>query len=151
MICSFRIITKQKGIELRYNNYSNVDYIFVDEEKLKDTLNNLLKNAYKFTEKGSIEVGLSKNKNDVLITVKDTGIGMPQKVLKNIFDRFKQVESSMTRQYEGSGLGLAIAKDSVAQMHGDIYVDSIEGQGSTFTVRFPADLEARATEAVKEG
>jgi response regulator RpfG family c-di-GMP phosphodiesterase/anti-sigma regulatory factor (Ser/Thr protein kinase) len=124
--------------------------VFIDKEKFKDILNNLIRNSYKFTEKREIKVILSKVNDKMVIQVKDTGIGMSQKVLKNIFQRFQQGDSSLTRKYEGTGLGLAIVKDSVEMMQGSISVESVENQGTTFTIELPLDLEMREPESIKE-
>ena len=75
------------------------------------------------------------------ISVKDTGIGIPADQLDKIFDRFYQVDSSQTREYEGSGLGMALAKELVTLHHGKITVESIEGKGTTFTVLLPLGKE----------
>jgi len=150
IVLSFKGLTENSGIELSYCVDTDIKDIFVDKEKLKDILNNLIRNAYKFTEKGNIKVSLSKDNGNVVIAVKDTGIGMSDNVLKNIFDRFQQGDSSLTRKYEGTGLGLAIVKYSIEIMHGKISVDSIEKQGTTFEIKLPMDLDQREPDAVME-
>jgi len=150
IVSSFKGLTDQSRIELNYLNQSTLGDIYVDREKFKDILNNLIRNAYKFTKTGEIKVILSKMNDNMIITVKDTGIGMSPEVLKNIFQRFQQGDSSITRKYEGTGLGLAIVKDSVKIMQGSISVESVENQGTCFTLKLPMDLEIREPESIME-
>lgn len=140
IISSFRALTDHSGVRLNYTCELKNNDVLIDKEKLRDTINNLLRNAYKFTEKGEINITLSDTREMVIIKVADTGVGMSQKVVQNIFKRFHQGDSSKTRLYEGTGLGLAIVKDSVEIMHGKISVDSIENEGSIFTVELPRNL-----------
>ncbi|MBU0992575.1 MAG: response regulator [Proteobacteria bacterium] len=141
IVASFKDLTSHSGISLNFFCESPIGQVLVDKEKLKDILNNLIRNAYKFTEKGNIDVTLSLKENHIFIEVKDTGVGMSEDVLKNIFNRFQQGDSSRTRLYEGTGLGLSIAKESVEIMHGKITVKSVERQGTTFTILIPLNLE----------
>ena len=150
IINSFKGLTDKSGIDLNYLNKTKIKDIFIDIEKLKDILNNLIRNSYKFTEKGEIKVTLTQADDMVIIQVKDTGIGMSQNVIKNIFQRFQQGDSSKTRQYEGTGLGLAIVEDCVKLLHGTISVESIENRGSTFTVKLPMDIEKREPDSIRE-
>lgn len=150
IVSSFKGLTDQSGIYLDYYSESKIGDVFIDKERLNDILNNLIRNAYKFTEKGGIKVILSEDNDRIVIKVKDTGIGMSQKILKNIFQRFQQGDSSRTRKYEGTGLGLAIVKDSVELMQGKISVESIENQGTVFTIELPMNLEAFEPEPIRE-
>ena len=150
IVSSFKGLTDQSRIDLNYTCKSKINNVFMDKEKLKDILNNLIRNAYKFTEKGKIKVSLGRKNNWMVIKVSDTGIGMSQDVLKNIFKRFQQGDSSKTRKYEGTGLGLAIVKDSVEIMHGSIAVKSVENKGTVFSIKLPMDLEAREKDSVME-
>ena len=89
--------------------------VYIDQEKIEKVVHNLLSNAFKFTREGG-EVILNlkvEEKQWAVISVKDTGIGIPADQLDKIFDRFYQVDSSQTREYEGSGLGMALAKELV--------------------------------------
>ncbi|MDA3789885.1 MAG: HAMP domain-containing sensor histidine kinase, partial [Desulfobacula sp.] len=150
IVTSFKGITDKSGIDLNYLSKTKIKDIFIDMEKFKDILNNLIRNAYKFTEKGEIKVTLAQADDLAIIQVKDTGIGMSQKVIKNIFQRFQQGDSSKTRKYEGTGLGLAIVQDSVKIMHGTISVKSLENRGTTFTIKLPMDIEKREPDFIKE-
>src|SRR5205823_3163802 len=122
--------------------------MYVDEDKLKQILINLLANAAKFTERGAIRVSAEALNGRVHIAVADTGIGIPPDKLGVIFEEFEQVDASSTRQHGGSGLGLAIARRLAHLLGGDIRADSKIGSGSTFTLSLPARYrEVRAAEA----
>eukprot|EP01121_Diplochlamys_sp_Union-15-3_P007232 TRINITY_DN1823_c0_g1_i1.p1 TRINITY_DN1823_c0_g1~~TRINITY_DN1823_c0_g1_i1.p1 ORF type:complete len:343 (-),score=45.28 TRINITY_DN1823_c0_g1_i1:104-1108(-) len=128
-------------------------YVIGDYIRLRQVLVNLIDNAIKFTEKGEIVVSasvLSHNKaidwcddsspcshapvySEILLQVKDTGIGIPQNRIDQLFRPFVQVDSSFTRKYDGAGLGLAISKKLCSLMGGRIWVNSTEGSGSTFS------------------
>ncbi len=150
IVTSFKGLTDKNDIDLNYLSKTKIKDIFIDIEKFKDILNNLIRNAYKFTEKGEIKVTLGQTGDMIVIQVKDTGIGMSQKVIKNIFQRFQQGDSSITRKYEGTGLGLAIVQASVKIMHGTISVESLEKRKTTFTIKLPMDLEKREPESINE-
>ena len=116
--------------------------VYADEEKIEKIIHNLLSNAFKFTkEGGEIILNLKIHEKTAVISVSDSGIGIPGDQLNKMFDRFYQVDSSQTRGYEGSGLGLALAKDLVELHHGKISVNSKEGKGTTFTVTLPLGKE----------
>ncbi len=108
-----------------------------DPARVRQVLHNLIDNAVKFTERGSIGVELSRDGDRLVMRVQDTGIGIPAASLPYVFDRFVQADASVTRRFGGSGLGLAICRDLVAMMHGDIRVESVEGAGTTFVVSLP--------------
>jgi PAS domain S-box-containing protein len=112
--------------------------IFVDEDRIAQVLVNLLSNAIKFSpNKGKIIVSSQELSDSIIIKVKDFGRGIPAKLHKQIFDRFKQVEASDSREKGGTGLGLAICKAIIEHHKGQIEVESIEGQGSTFSFSIP--------------
>ncbi len=111
--------------------------ITADHDKLKQILTNLISNANKFTENGSIKVKVTKRKNDVLFAVSDTGIGIAKENLNKIFDKFAQIDSSITRKKKGTGLGLTISKHLVELHGGKIDVESTLGKGSTFSFTIP--------------
>ncbi len=110
-----------------------------DEGRLRQILVNLLGNAIKFTETGSVNVACRYDKpTSVLeVEVRDTGIGIPAEKLASLFESFSQVDASITRRFGGTGLGLAISRRLARLMKGDITVDSVVGEGSRFTVRVP--------------
>lgn len=129
----------QKGIALVSDVHDIKGRSFIgDPTRIRQMLTNLCGNAVKFTEKGSIVVSaISPASGGVVITVKDSGIGIPKAKLKTIFEKFTQADSSTTRKYGGTGLGLAITKTYAEMMDGTISVESVEGQGTTFTLKLP--------------
>jgi len=129
---------EQKGISLEF--YTQVEEIItaVDIEKMERIILNLLSNAIKFTGSGGkVSVSIKRNKKKVQISVKDNGPGIPTSKQKEIFERFRQVGSSLTRESEGSGIGLSLVKSFVELHEGDIRVLSEEGKGSEFIVEIP--------------
>lgn len=133
--------TKSKGIYLVFDTQIEEKIMVYDAEKVERVMLNLLSNAIKFTEPGGkINVNVYEREGAVLISVKDTGIGIPENMLEKIFDPFRQVDSSLRRNSEGSGIGLSLVK-SLVQMHGGtITVRSRYGQGSEFIVELPDNL-----------
>jgi signal transduction histidine kinase len=112
-----------------------------DYDKIERVILNLLSNAVKFTEKGGrISISLYSKNNCAYISVKDTGIGIPDEMKEVIFQRFRQVDKSFTRKCEGSGIGLSLAKSLVEMHHGSIKVKSKYGKGSEFIVKLPLIL-----------
>ena len=95
-----------------------------------------MSNAIKFTEKGSIEIILEENANDVTIKVIDQGIGIAKEKLDYVFERFKQADGSTTRKYGGTGLGMSIVKKIIDIHKGSIKIESIENVGTTVTISF---------------
>lgn len=128
-----------KPITLSYSLPSELmTKILIDPTRLQQVLTNLLENAVKFTEKGSIDFGVQLEGGDSLcFYVRDSGIGIPPEKLGTIFKTFQQLDSTTTRKYGGSGLGLAIAKRIVELMSGTIRVTSEPGQGSEFSFLLP--------------
>jgi signal transduction histidine kinase len=128
----------QKGLNLSQTiNYSTPDTIIGDHGRLRQILVNLLTNAVKFTDKGDVSVSVSSkaakgNQRQIFFEVKDTGIGIPQGRMEEIFEPFTQLERTLSRKRGGVGLGLAITKNLVDLMGGKIWVESILGQGATF-------------------
>lgn len=110
-----------------------------DELRIKQVMNNLVKNAFKFTEKGEVEFGYKhRDPVNIELYVRDTGIGIPDNKKKIIFERFRQAENSLARTYGGSGLGLAICKGIVDLLEGTIEIDSKIDEGTTFKIVLPA-------------
>jgi PAS domain S-box-containing protein len=116
-------------------------FIKTDREKLYAILTNLIKNAIKFTNEGSIEFGCVKKGNSLEFFVKDSGLGISDSQKKIIFERFRQANDIISRSHEGSGLGLAISKAYVEMQGGEIWVESEEGIGSTFYFTLPFHSE----------
>ena len=134
---------KEKNLRLYYNIDMNIDHqLLGDHNRLKQILINLINNAIKFTNEGEIKIHAFKirdknNKRALQIDISDTGIGIPQEKTERLFKEFSQVDSSISRKYGGTGLGLAICKKIIDHMGGQIWVESEEGNGSTFSFTFP--------------
>jgi len=111
--------------------------IISDELRLKQILTNLISNALKFTDKGSVEFGYWVKGEELEFFVNDTGIGIPQNITKQIFERFRQADDSNTREFGGAGLGLSISKQLVEMLGGKIWVESELNKGSTFRFMIP--------------
>jgi signal transduction histidine kinase len=130
----------QKTIDIKFINLLGEKIIGIDEEKYERILLNLLSNAIKFTAEGkSITVALSSIENQICVEVKDNGIGIPANKLDIIFERFGQVDSSLSRQAEGTGIGLSLVKKFTEALEGSISVKSETGKGSTFTILLPSE------------
>jgi PAS domain S-box-containing protein len=137
-------IASDKGLELITELESSMPPIVLgDPQRLQQILVNLVNNAVKFTEKGHINVRVYNfNKDNWRIQVMDTGNGIPDDAKDYIFESFRQVEGTSTRQHGGVGLGLSIIKQLVELMNGNIEVESEPGKGSIFTVTLPLILQA---------
>jgi GAF domain-containing protein/DNA-binding response OmpR family regulator/anti-sigma regulatory factor (Ser/Thr protein kinase) len=133
------------GVNLMRDIALDLPLIHTDQDKLKQILLNLLSNSAKFTHKGSITVCARSGGDMLTVDVIDTGIGISAEALQRIFEEFQQADSSTTRQYGGTGLGLPISKHLAQLLGGDLTVQSIEGEGSTFTVTIPVDIEHPTT------
>ena len=150
VVAIFKEVAERKGIELRYIEKNEIPHIFIDKNKFERILTNLVRNAIKFTEAGSISIILNCENDMLVLEVKDTGIGIPADHLPHIFERFRQVDGSTTRRFEGTGLGLTIVKESVDLMKGKVSASSELGKGSTFKVEFPLNLEEVLAHAIIE-
>jgi signal transduction histidine kinase len=134
-------LLKQNNNVVTMDIDSGLSTVAVDKLRVRQVLLNLISNANKFTQNGSIELraAIHKSGNDPMaeIAVRDTGIGISEQDLGSIFVPFTQVDNTYTRQYEGSGLGLAISRNLCRMMGGDIRVESVPGEGSVFTISLP--------------
>jgi two-component system phosphate regulon sensor histidine kinase PhoR len=129
---------RQKGLKLQIQADEQLPVIRGDAFKLEQLLLNLLDNAVKYTEKGTISISISLEEGDIRIDVADTGIGIPEESSGRIFERFYVVDKSRSKKVGGTGLGLSIVKH-IVQMHGgSIRVESTAGEGSTFVIRLPS-------------
>ena len=159
---AFESLALRKQITLRFQTTAEEIKLYHEPDKIEKIMHNLLSNAFKFTpEGGTVAVAVSSGSrlssstatasatatataNFLLITVRDSGIGIPREHLPHVFDRFYQVDSSTTREHEGTGIGLALTKELVELHGGEISVESAEGFGTTFVVRLPLGVEQRA-------
>ena len=138
--------TKRIGIEFDLENCPNK--IIADEVRLRQIIFNLMSNAIKFTDRGQVRLAaLSETDDDgeiehLVIRVADSGIGIPQDRVEEIFESFRQVDGGVTRRHGGTGLGLAICRNLARAMGGDVTVASTLGAGSTFTLTLPLERGA---------
>lgn len=141
----FKPEAKKKGLELTMKNNLCLDKvipILTDNPKFNSILTNLIKNAIKYTDKGSIIIQVDKIENNLFCSVTDTGIGIPENKLRGIFNRFEQVDMKDTRAYDGSGLGLAITQSYIEMLNGTIHVESESQKGSCFSFTLPWKVKA---------
>ncbi|WP_426349796.1 ATP-binding protein [Alloiococcus sp. CFN-8] len=128
-----------QGITIIFDTEIEEKIMSFDQEKIERIILNLLSNAIKFTPRGgTIEVIMREVEDDIEIVVKDSGIGIPENKLEVIFDRFAQVDKSLSRKREGSGIGLSLVKSLVELHEGTIVAESVYGQGSSFIINLPA-------------
>jgi signal transduction histidine kinase len=141
---------KRLSLEIECDSDQNVA-IYADRTRLRQVMINLVNNSIKFTDQGKIALNVAPMDGArVLISVKDTGMGVPPENLESIFQEFTQVDSSTTRKTGGTGLGLPISRRLVEMHGGRLWAESTgnSGEGSTFFVELP--LEARITEVVEK-
>lgn len=128
---------ENNNINFEYEFDENRKYIYSDENKIMQIIKNFLSNSLKFTKNGNILLKMEDNEDFVEISVKDNGIGIEEKKIKDIFDRFKQIDASINRKYGGTGLGLSISYALSKLLEGKITVESEIDLGSTFTLSVP--------------
>jgi signal transduction histidine kinase/AmiR/NasT family two-component response regulator len=146
---AFEVQAQSKGLLLSLAIAPGVPaQAFADGPRIRQVLVNLIGNAVKFTDKGGIRVTVdchgASSETSLEVRVTDTGVGIPAEKLATIFEPFAQADGSISRRYGGTGLGLSISTRLVALMGGALTVDSVQGQGSTFTVRLPIDAQLPA-------
>jgi len=130
-------IAEEKGISIINHIPADLPEIISDSAKCQHIFQNIIGNAVKFTEKGSVEITAEMKSGKLYVGIKDTGIGILAKHLSIIFDEFRQADGNSSRKYGGTGLGLAIAKKYTQMLRGGIEVSSQEGVGSLFVVTLP--------------
>ena len=146
LVGSFGSFSSKQCINYEYNYAEKGIMAYFDKQKLEQIVINLLSNAFKFTpENGKIIFTIApghSHTEGVVITVKDSGIGIPNTELSHIFDRFYQVDSRHSSFQQGTGIGLSVTKELVELHHGNIKVESKEGTGTTFTVWLPTSRDS---------
>ena len=130
-------INRKKYLEITNRIDPETLHVLADENRLQQILRNIIENAIKFTEKGLIDISAEMNGDFVEVSIGDTGIGIPENQIGNIFQPFNQVVSSSTRKFGGTGIGLTITKKLIELHGGTIRVKSVEGEGSVFTFSLP--------------
>ncbi|MBN2047787.1 MAG: HAMP domain-containing histidine kinase [Anaerolineaceae bacterium] len=135
-----RKLAAAKRIEVCYENQSGAVFVFIDPERGRQILGNLLHNAFKFTPEGS-RIGLTVSENETARTIEflvwDEGIGIPDGALSEVFEPFMQVDAILTREHEGAGLGLVLARHLVEMQRGSLRIESEAGRGTRVTVSLP--------------
>ncbi|MHC4289286.1 MAG: sensor histidine kinase [Planctomycetota bacterium] len=139
----FSPLTEEKMIEIRLDVADDIPLIETDSQKVQQILYNLLSNAIKFTpEKGRIRIAaMMQDDTTVRISITDTGPGISEENQQRIFDKFHQIDGSITRKGEGTGLGLAICKQLADLLAASIHLESTPGQGSVFSLDLPVSLK----------
>jgi len=133
---------EKKGFTLELSVQDNLPLVMVDPNSFNTIISNLVENAIKYSaDQKCISINLATDNSDVILKVKDRGVGMSQKVTSQIFEKFYRVEDTLTAETKGHGLGLSIVKNLVELNDGNISVDSRPGEGSTFTITFPILVE----------
>lgn len=138
LIKEFEMVAQKSGLDFNYNN--NVENVIIraDENKLRQVVSNIIDNAIKYTKEGSIDVNVKKYNDDVIISVKDTGIGLENKQIDDIFNKFARADQAMKMNVIGNGLGLFVARVMIEAHNGKIWVESDGiGKGSTFYISLP--------------
>jgi two-component system phosphate regulon sensor histidine kinase PhoR len=128
-----------KGKEIEFFDSSTEDYsIKADKRRVLEVLTNLVQNAHDFVPvKGIIEIGVNDEKDKVTFFVKDNGIGIPKEKQDQIFKKYGEIKTGMTRTYGGTGLGLVVSKELVEGMSGKIWLESEKGKGTVFLFTIP--------------
>ena len=142
---TFHVLAVQRQIDFRIVRREALPEAVVwDPERINEVTGNLLSNAFKFTQAGgSVELTASSAHNSVVITVRDTGAGIPEQQLPHVFEKFYQADNQRAASTKGTGLGLAIAKEIVEAHGGRIHCESIVGAGTTFTLSLPVTVRER--------
>jgi signal transduction histidine kinase len=138
-VMSFQGFAEEKDITLEFNHSNVTDSLMMDKEKIGQVVTNLLSNAIKFSEANSrIDISLTSEEQMVLVSVKDSGIGIPEEELETVFEKFTQSSKTAATEVRGSGLGLSISKQIVDDHKGRIWAENNENGGSTFHFELPA-------------
>ena len=134
--------TKNNKINLIFDTNVEELITYCDPDKIERIMLNLLSNAIKYTpEGGNIEVDINATEKEIIVSVNDSGVGIPSDKLNLIFDRFGQVDESFNRKCEGSGIGLSIVRNLVEMHGGNVYVKSAINEGSQFIFTIPIKLK----------
>jgi signal transduction histidine kinase len=150
LIDFMRPLAEKKSLQLVAEVPQDIPRIQSDAGRIQQILYNLLSNAVKFTpEGGLVELKLSRvDEEHISIVVRDTGLGIPADKLSTVFEKFRQLDESMTREHSGTGLGLAISKELVSMLGGRISATSEEAKGSVFTVILPVAAPPEQTRTI---
>lgn len=150
---NFDSVIEKAGLKFRINIQEILEPVYVDTRMWEKIVFNLLSNAFKYTLEGSITLNLFAEKNQLILQIADTGVGIPESELPKMFERFHRVKGTEGRSYEGSGIGLSLIKELVRLHGGTIEVKSTTSKdksGSTFTVRIPTGKQHLSSKQLVE-
>jgi signal transduction histidine kinase len=145
---NFRSLIEKARLDFKLQLGTLSDNVYVDYGMWEKIVFNLLSNAFKYTLHGSISIGLEQQGQHVVLTVSDTGVGIPEKEIPRMFERFHRIANAAGRSYEGTGIGLSLVAELVKIHHGTITVSSKFGMGTTFTVTIPVGYGHLPTERI---
>lgn len=137
MIRRAQMRASEKGLALHLDIPDSIVYLYCDKNRMEQILTNLIENAVRYTEKGSISLEVEEHAKEIQITVKDTGIGIKKEDIPYLFERFYRADKSRSRAHGGTGLGLSIVKNLIELHEGSIHVESEINVGTTITLTFP--------------
>ncbi|MGW1560469.1 SpoIIE family protein phosphatase [Streptomyces sp. NPDC002144] len=146
----FRSAVDRAGLDLVVDCPALDRRVHVDRDMWEKVILNLLSNALKFTFHGSIAVTVREEENEAVVTVRDTGVGIPAHEMPHLFERFHRINGVRARSHEGSGIGLALVRELVAQHGGVITADSVPDRGTCFTIRLPFGTAHLPADSVRE-
>jgi signal transduction histidine kinase len=138
LVSEFEIVAKKNGLNFTFTNHTENIILRADENKIRQVVSNIIDNAIKYTKKGSVDINVKKYNDDVIISVKDTGIGLEKNQTHDVFNKFARADQAVKMNVIGNGLGLFVAKVMVEAHNGKIWVESDGiGKGSTFYISLP--------------
>ncbi len=147
---SFQSLMERAGLNFSVHCQPLPEPVYIDRQMWEKVVLNLLSNAFKFTFEGSVSLSLEGHGQTVELTVRDTGIGIPETERDHVFERFHRIQNVRSRSYEGTGIGLALVRELIELHHGAVRVDSTPGKGSTFIVSIPLGAAHLPAEHVKD-
>jgi signal transduction histidine kinase/CheY-like chemotaxis protein len=150
LAANFQAVIEKGGLQFIIKADSFIQPVYIDRDMWEKVVFNLLSNAFKFTLKGSITVSMSSDEENALLKISDTGVGIPESELPNLFQRFHRIENTGGRTFEGTGIGLSMIKELVKLLGGSIGVSSELGKGTTFTVKIPFGKNHIPKEQIKD-
>ena len=151
LVSTFGSALELAGLELQQQLGPLSEPVYVDRDMWERVVLNLLSNAFKYTLRGEIDVRLRQAERHVVLTVRDTGTGIPAEAIPRLFDRFYRVEGAQGRTHEGTGIGLALVYELVKLHSGSVSVESKMGEGTTFTIQLPLGRAHLPKERIQAG
>ena len=133
----FRVMAEENEVSFTFQLAGEDIMVWADKEKVAIVIRNIISNAFKFTPAGGniyVTMGVSDDDKHCYVRVEDSGVGIPQSKLSEIFERFSQADNARGAYYQGTGIGLALSKEIISLHHGEIYAESPEGKGAVFTI-----------------